>query len=182
MGSSPATPTKKTDADRQGGVGFSIGRDSNPERAKSVKKAAGGRFFSFLVRRRVPKCEAFGSSSSGDAQSAAPSRHSDHVGMDFAPFRFFFTKNQSYAPSFLLCRKKARSARLFACKRSQRLTAATTFLRVAPAAQIPRQGGVGFSIGRDSNPERAKSVKKAAGGSFFSFGGTKTESFRRKND
>ncbi len=92
VGSSPATPTKKTDADRQGGVGFSIGRDSNPERAKSVKKAAGGRFFSFLVRRRVPKCEAFGSSSSGDAQSAAPSRHSDHVGMGFAPFRFFFTE------------------------------------------------------------------------------------------
>ena len=83
---------QKTDADRQGGVGFSIGRVSNPERAKSVKKAAGGRFFSFLVRRRVPKCEAFGSSSGGDAQSAAPSRHSDHVGMDFAPFRFFFTE------------------------------------------------------------------------------------------
>gem|GEM_PF-3791667 len=82
---------------------------------------------------------------------------------------FSLQKNRSYAPSFLLYRKKARSARLFARKRSQRLTAATTFLRVAPAAQIPRQGGVGFSIGRDSNPERAKSVKKAAGGRFFSF-------------
>ena len=93
-----------------------------------MKKAAGGSFFSFLVRRRVPKCEAFGSSSSGDAQSAAPSRHSDQK------------------------------------------------------TDADRQGGVGFSIGRDSNPERAKSVKKAAGGSFFSFGETKTESFRRKNN
>ena len=43
---------------------------------------------------------------------------------------FSLRKNQSHAPSFLLCRKKARSARLFACKRSQRLTVATTFLRV----------------------------------------------------
>ena len=42
---------------------------------------------------------------------------------------FSLQKNQSHAPSFLLCRKKARSARLFACKRSQRLTVATTFLR-----------------------------------------------------
>ena len=47
------------------------------------------------------------------------SHHLRHVGMDFAPFRFFyFIKNQSYAPSFLLIRKKARSARLFACKRT----------------------------------------------------------------
>ena len=31
---------------------------------------------------------------------------------------FSLQKNQSYAPSFLLFRKKARSARLFACKRA----------------------------------------------------------------
>ena len=31
---------------------------------------------------------------------------------------FSFKKNQSHAPSFLLFRKKARSARLFACKRA----------------------------------------------------------------
>ena len=77
VGSSPATPTKKPMPTARSVSVFSIGRDSNPERAKSVKKAAGGSFFSFLVRRRVPKCKAFGSSSSGDAQSAAPSRHSD---------------------------------------------------------------------------------------------------------
>ena len=57
---------------------------------------------------------------------------------------FSMQKNQSHAPSFLLYRKKAHSARLFACKRSQRLTAATTFLRAAPAAQIPRQVCIGF--------------------------------------
>ena len=44
--------------------------------------------------------------------------HRHHVGTDFAPFRFFLQKNQSHAPSFLLFRKKARSAHLFACKRA----------------------------------------------------------------
>ena len=37
--------------------------------------------------------------------------------MDFAPFRFSLQKNQSYASSFLLYRKRSHSRRLFGCKR-----------------------------------------------------------------
>lgn len=59
-------------------------------------------------------------------RSAAPRRN----GLRSIPI-FLFKKNQSYASSFLLFRKKARSACLFACKRAPgRLTVATTFLRV----------------------------------------------------
>ena len=44
----------------------------------------------------------------------------DHVGTDFAPFRFFFSKkNQSHAPSFLLFRKKARQVARLVCKRTR---------------------------------------------------------------
>ncbi len=45
------------------------------------------------------------------------SLHLHHVGTDFAPFRFFLQKNKPNAPSFLLFRKKARSAQLLPCKR-----------------------------------------------------------------
>ena len=41
-------------------------------RAKSVKKVAGGKFFSFLVRSPVPKCVAFGWTSNQDAKQPPP--------------------------------------------------------------------------------------------------------------
>ena len=60
----------------------------------------------------------------------------DHVGTDFAPFRFFLVENQSHAPSFLLFREKSRSVRLLVCKRtrdgSQSLP---TFHDIVPSAQ-----------------------------------------------
>ena len=49
-----------------------IGRESNPERAKSVKKVACGKFFSFLVRSRVPKCLGIWVASNQDAQQPSP--------------------------------------------------------------------------------------------------------------
>ena len=51
-------------------------RDSNPERAKSVKKVAGGKFFSFLVRSPVPKPKAWvDKQGSCVADSSHPLRH-----------------------------------------------------------------------------------------------------------
>ena len=102
-----------------------------------------------MVACLVRDQEAAGSSPATPTTSEWTLLHSD----------FSLHKNQSYAPSFLLYRKKARSARLFACKRSQRLTAATTFLRVAPAAQIPRQGGVGFFNWKGLEPQEGKKLK-----------------------
>ena len=65
------------------------------------------------------------------------SLHLHHVGTDFAPFRFFLQKNQPYAPSFLLFRKKTRSTHLFACKHVLwRLTVTTIFLWVVPSVQL----------------------------------------------
>ena len=63
--------------------------------AQSVEHAA--------VNRRV-----VGSSPTGGATSERTLLRSD----------FSYAKNQSHVPSFLLFRKKARSARLFACKRT----------------------------------------------------------------
>ena len=50
---------------------------------------------------------------------------------------FCLHKNQAHAPSFLLIRKKARLARLFACKRAHDGSLALPpFCEVASAAQI----------------------------------------------
>ena len=62
-----------------------------------------------------------------------------HVGAKYALLRSDFSfrkKNQVRAPSFLLFRKKARSARLFACKRTHDGSLSlSTFCDCAPAAQ-----------------------------------------------
>ena len=60
-----------------------------------------------MVEQRSPKPRAEGSSPSAPATSEWTSLHSD----------FSLQKNQSYAPSFLLFRKRSHSRRLFGCKR-----------------------------------------------------------------
>ena len=69
---------------------FLFRKDSNPERAKSVKKVASGKFFSFLVRRRVPKCGAFGSSS-----RQSPSTPANIFGSNTGFEPFFIAKFES---------------------------------------------------------------------------------------
>ena len=60
-----------------------------------------------MVEQRSPKPRAEGSSPSAPATSEWTSLHSD----------FSLQKNQSYASSFLLYRKRSHSRRLFGCKR-----------------------------------------------------------------
>ena len=82
-----------------------------------------------------------------------------HVGTYFAPFRFFYTKNQSHAPSFLLFREKSRSARLLVCKRtrdgSQSLP---TFHDIAPSAQ-PKFPAASVFMGKSCKNTCAKHTK-----------------------
>ena len=82
-----------------------------------------------------------------------------HVGTDFAPFRFFYTKNQSHAPSFLLFREKSRSVRLLVCKRtrdgSQSLS---TFHDIAPSAQPKSPAATAF-VGKSCKNTRTSRSK-----------------------
>ena len=96
---------------------FRIREDLNLKEAKSVKKVAGGNFFSFLVCRRVPKGKAFRSSNSqganGDCILSSRPRRSK---VRFAS-TFLCKKSHPPASLLLLFHKKSRLARLFSCKR-----------------------------------------------------------------
>ncbi len=95
---------------------FWIREDLNLKEAKSVKKVAGGNFFSFLVCRRVPKGKAFRSSNSqganGDCILSSRPRRSKVL---FASIFFCKKSFSRYLASPFS--QKSRSARLFGCKR-----------------------------------------------------------------
>ena len=83
-------------------------REDNSTPTPADRRSARYSSIAQLVEHAAVNRRVVGSSPTGGATSERTLLRSD----------FSYAKNQSHVPSFLLFRKKARSARLFACKRT----------------------------------------------------------------